>query len=324
MIRMPSPLVFTLLLCLALFACSPAEKTSAPVRLGINVWPGYEYLFLAREKGFFADEGLNLKLVETGSLYDLRRAFERGKVDGMAASVIEVVQAAANSGRIAKIFMVPDFSNGADVIVARTPIQSVAELKGKRIGMELASLGQFMVARALQMNDLSLDDITVVPMSQEGMVRAVQDNQVDAVMAYPPVSVELLRRADMGVIFSSGDIPGEVMDVVALTPEILRQQPEVPQKILRVWQRALDFAAANPEEAHSIAANREGISAKEFAAALEGIKLLSIAEQRELLGDKIAIERILSAIMKVAVVESKRANLPPEGEFIYTEALMSL
>ncbi len=310
------------LLSALVISCSP--KTNTSIRLGVNVWPGYEYLFLARKLGYYEEEGLNLQLVETGSLDDLRRAFERGKLDGMASSAIEVVQAAANTGRVAKIFMVPDFSNGADVIIAKTPIQRIADLKGKRVGLEMASLGQFMVARALQESGLSMADVVIVPMSQEEMLRGMAENQVDAVMTYPPVSVELLRRDDTKNIFSSADIPGEVMDVVTLSDDVLVADPSAPKKIIRAWQRALDYAAKNPDKAHRIAADREGISAEEFAEALGGVKLLSIKDQQELFADPHVIEQTLSLIKDIAVPVEQHGKLPKSSEFIYAKALMEL
>ena len=69
---------------LALSACS--EAPSDPLRVGINPWPGYGPLFLAADKGFFAEEGIDVELVELTSLADVRRAFERGQIDGMTSS----------------------------------------------------------------------------------------------------------------------------------------------------------------------------------------------------------------------------------------------
>ena len=316
-------IIVTLFFVLGLNSCSRSSE-QAPIRLGINVWPGYEYLFLAEKKGYFEDEGVNIQLVETGSLDDLRRAFERGKLDGMAASVIEIVQAAANTGQAAKIFMIPDFSNGADVIIAKSPIQSIADLKGKRVGLEVASLGQFMVARALQIHNMSLDDIIIVPMSQEEMMRGMNSDQVDAIMTYPPVSVELLKNDNVISIFNSADIPGEVMDIVSLTPKIIKERPEAPKKILKAWQRALDFAIKNPTEAHQIAADREGITVNEFKEALSGIKLLSIEEQKALFANQKSIENVLAIVKEVALSEEQKSKAPKESEYIYSDALLSL
>ena len=307
-----------ILLIALLIGCS--RSPDVPIRLGVNVWPGYEYLFLAQELGYYEMEGVNIQLVETGSLDDLRSAFERGKIDGMASSVIEVVQAAANTGRVATIFMIPDYSNGADVIISNESVKDVGELRGKKVGLEVGSLGEFMVARALQDYDMSLQDIVVVPMSQEQMLQAMDEKQVDAVMTYPPVSVELAKNPKNSILFTSADIPGEVMDVVTLSREVIKKNPELPKKIINVWQRALTYAKENPERAHKISADREGITPEEFASALEGVKLLSFQEQKLLFENNSTIRNVLNLVKNVIIVEDQRKNIPKEEEFIFDGA----
>jgi NitT/TauT family transport system substrate-binding protein len=324
-IKHPLPgfyLYIILLMTALLSACT--KKYEPPIRIGANAWPGYEYLFLAQQKGYYEAEGLNIKLIETGSLNDTRRAFERGKIDGMAATAIEVVQAAANSGRIAKIFMIPGFSNGSDVIIANKNISNAADLKGKRVGMEVASLGQYMVARSLQTQGLGLDDIVIVPMQQEEMVRAMDNNKIDAVMASPPISLEILKSDTYQVIFSSADIPGEIMDIVALAPEIIEKYPDAPAKILRAWQHTLDFANANPDEAFRLSSNREGISKQEFSEALQNVELLSIKKQKTLFSDGSSIEQILSLVKEIAITSEHQSSKLANAKLIDSTHLNSI
>ena len=69
--------------------CSPEKPTT--LRVGINPWPGYEFLYLAQEKGFYRDAGLDVRLVEFSSLADTRRAYERGQINAIGTTVIEVL-----------------------------------------------------------------------------------------------------------------------------------------------------------------------------------------------------------------------------------------
>ena len=50
----------------AVTGCSPEPK--AELRVGINAWPGYEFLYLAQEKGFYRDEGVAVRIIEFNSL----------------------------------------------------------------------------------------------------------------------------------------------------------------------------------------------------------------------------------------------------------------
>ena len=102
---------FPLLLAVAAlplhFGCAP-EKPAA-LRVGLNPWPAYEFLYLAQEKGFYRAEGIEVRLVEFNSLSDARRAYERGQINVLASTVIEVLQARDNSPRSPQIVQVVDY-----------------------------------------------------------------------------------------------------------------------------------------------------------------------------------------------------------------------
>ncbi len=258
-----------------------AEHTS--IRIGTDPWPGYEYLHLADRKGFFKEENVPIQLIRFSSLEDARRAYEHHQVDGMATTVIEVLQAHEH-GAPAKVAIVTDFSNGADVIIARKGIASVAGLKGKKVGIEPATLSGFILARALNKVGLSLEDVKTEGLSPLNMEAALLSGKVDAVHAYPPISLAILKHTgEVTKIFDSSQIPEEIVDIVSINPDIVANRPEDIKALQRAWDKAHAYAAAHPEEANMIMAGYEDISAEEFTEALRGIKVLSFSEQEALM-----------------------------------------
>lgn len=258
--------------------CTP--QPAASLRLGINPWPGFEFLYLAQEKGFYRDEGLDLRLVEFNSLSDARRAYERGQINVITATVIEVLQIRDDSARSPQIVQVVDYSNGADVILARPGITHVAGLRGARIGLELGSLGVYLLARALEQNGLLLDDVKLVSMDQLTMEDALRKGELDAIVSYPPTSTKLQRGSQTNTVFSSARIPGEVLDVIAVEADINRQRPGDVAKLLSAYHRAIAYAREHPVEAYRIMAERENLTPEEFQATLtEGVRLLGVPDQ---------------------------------------------
>src|ERR1035437_4801547 len=161
------------------FGCSPEKPAS--LRVGINSWPGYEFLYLAQEKGFYREEGLEVRLVEFNSLSDTRRAYERGQINVLTSTVIEVLQARDNSPRSPQIVRVVDYSNGADVILARPGLTNSASLRAAGGGLELASLGVYVLARGLERSGLSLADVKMVPVNQLSMEDGYRRGELDAI-----------------------------------------------------------------------------------------------------------------------------------------------
>jgi NitT/TauT family transport system substrate-binding protein len=64
---------------LGLASCTSYEP---PLRIALIRWPPFEFLHLAQEKGYFAEEGVEVRLIEFVAVNDTQRAFEHDKIDG--------------------------------------------------------------------------------------------------------------------------------------------------------------------------------------------------------------------------------------------------
>ncbi|MFH1157519.1 MAG: ABC transporter substrate-binding protein [Pseudomonadota bacterium] len=277
-----------------------------PLRIGTNPWPGYEFFHLAEKKGFFKEEGVDVELVRFSSLEDTLHAFQRRQVDGMTSTLIELLLA-YEAGEPAKIVLMIDFSNGTDVVIARKGIDGVSGLRGKKIAVESASLGVFIIARALEKNGLSLSDADIIGMNPANMEKALLSGEVDALHAYPPVSTNILKHKDkVAQIFDSSQIPQEVMDVLSFSPEVVEHKMEDMRAIRRAWGKTLVWAQEHPEEANRIMANVEGVSPEDFADALKGVRMLSLSGQRHFM-EKTGI--CSKNILHVATILHKEGHL---------------
>lgn len=268
-----------------MISCSPNIEQQK-IRIAINPWPGYEFLYLAAEKGFFADEGLNIEIVELSSLADVQRVYIQGRVDGFGSTVIEAVQAAGVTQQPLSIVLVPDFSNGGDVIMANGGISDVSALKGHKVGAEVGSLGMYVLYAALAKYNMSLEDVEVINVEQLDAERAMKTGEIDAMVTYPPYSIAVGKLPNHRQIFDTSMIPSKVIDVISIRGGLIQDQVKWQQKFHKVWQRALDYSVSNQQEAYEIMAKREGVSVAEFTEAIEGLTIVSAPEQRKLLSSE--------------------------------------
>lgn len=272
-------LMFALGAGLVVHARRPAP--APPLRLGLNPWAGYEFLFLAREKGYFAEEGVDVRLVEFSSVEDARRAYEHNQLDGIASSMVNMLLTRAESRREPQAFLVADASNGVDMLVAGPGVRDLADLRGKRIGIERAAPGLLVLGRALDKAGLRLGDVDVRVMDLEKMPEAMRTGAVDAAVCYPPISTDL-ARAGGRVLFTSAAIPGEIVDAFFFDRRVLEARPREAAAIVRAWDKALEFAVRNPAEAYRSMARRMLVSEPEVREQLEGIQILRSRDQRRL------------------------------------------
>lgn len=264
---------FCVLFIAAISACSDPIKTG-PLRVGFNAWPGYEFIYLARVKGFYDAHNVEVKLVELNSLGDVRRAFERGQIDIMASTMVEVLIAAENTGRVLRIIAVSDASSGSDMLLAQKEITQVAQLKGKRVGMEGGTVDVLVAGAALHSVGLSFNDVEVIGKSQDDLVADLRAGRVDAIETYPPYAIDLLKSGEYNRLFDTSSIPGEIVDTISVDAQVLANRQHDIERFLEAYFDAFDYFSKNIEESSAIMGQREGVTGAEFQQAIAGMQIL--------------------------------------------------
>lgn len=280
-----------------------------PLRIGINPWPGYELIHVAQEQGYFDAEGLTVEIVELSSLGDSRRAFERGQTDIFGATPAELLFSQENAPRQAQAFYLMDYSAGADVIVGRPSIATLADLRGRRVGAEPASMDLALLTFALQSAGLSLSDVNLVPIQQNSLLHVLRDGQLDAAVSYPPYSQEIQRLNLARPIFDSLAIPGRIVDFLAADARLLNQRPDDFKALVRALDRARLFIEQHPDQAYPGMAQREQVSLDELRDAMSGIRLIPLNEQGAFFGGQGTFTETLSvtaATLRQAGLLSRR------------------
>ncbi len=284
---------------LLLFLLAGCSQPPQPLRIGIDDWPVYRLMKLAEDKGFFRDEGVDVKLLEFNSYADSRRAYDSRRIDGMGSTAIEALLTRDQSGRNTRIIRVLNFSDGADVIVAGKGVRSMRDLRGKRIGVELDTFGMYVLARSLELEGMSLEDVKPVSTSQSAMAARLSDGVIDAAVTYTPVSTSLLADPRFHAVFSTAQIPGEVVDVIAIGGFVLRERPRQVAGFLRGVDRAFAYLKENPGDACRIMAEGINVPSEEFREALtSGLHLVGPEEQAAYLAEDGKLQPVIESLAR--------------------------
>ncbi|MEH6343929.1 MAG: ABC transporter substrate-binding protein [Bermanella sp.] len=301
-----------LFLCFPLWLSGCSNPNQDLVRIAINPWPGYEFLHLAQSKGFFKEAGLNIELIEMASLADVQRVYIQGRADGLASTIIEAVHAAGNTQEPLSIVHIPDYSNGGDIILAHQSIKTVKELKGKKIGAEIGSLGMYILSLALEKNGLQLSDVEILNVEQLAGEEAMVSGEIDAFVTYPPFSGAIKKHKQFKQILDTSELPGDVIDSIALRTSVLKDKPQWASQFLKVWDKTLEYAKTHKKEAYEIMANREGISAAEFEDALTGLQLMTSKQsQKSMASDSMAknINKVCQTLASAKTIKFSCNNI---------------
>jgi NitT/TauT family transport system substrate-binding protein len=267
-----------LTLVVLLAGCVRQPETA--LRIGTNVWIGGEPLYLARQLGRL--DPSTVQLVEYPSASEVLRAYRNQAIDGMVTSLDELFGLAAD-GLDPKIILVIDVSNGADVVVGRGGMRSMRDLRGKSVAVESSALGAFVLSRALAVNGMQASDVNVVHLESNEQPEAFEKGQVDAAVTFDPYRAQFLR-VGAHTLFDSSQIPGEIVDLVAVRASVVDKQPKAVEALLTGWFDALDYMKSNPRDAARRMGIRQQASEEQFLEAQRGIHVPSRQENLTMLG----------------------------------------
>jgi NitT/TauT family transport system substrate-binding protein len=272
--------VYAALCLFVLAACGGAPKEV--IRIGVELFPGTDFVYLAQQKGYFEDEGVRVEIVDFSSLGDTLRAYDKGQIDIATGTLIELLLSHEHGERTPQAFFGCDFSNGADCIIAKHEIADVAGLKGKRVAVEPATVNMLILSAALRSAGLTLADVELVNVPQIQMPELFARGEVDALATYPPSSIQVMNAGTAHLIFDSGQIPGIITDTLFAEASMIREREEDLAGIVRAVDRAVRYLDENRADAVGIMSRREGITPAEFEEALTGLKIHTLAAQAEL------------------------------------------
>ncbi len=265
------------LVSLMISGCSKASLDT--LRIAINLWPGYEPLYLARDLGYFDDTPI--QIVEYGSNAERVRAYRNGEIE-MTSSSMNTVLEIAQTNPDTRVFLIADFSAGADVVLAQPEIQDLQSLKGKKIGLEASTLGVFLLTRTLEQVNLSLSDVETVSLEIPEQEAEFSQKNVDAVVTYGSTRANLLAQGAKP-LFDTSQLPGEIVDVLIGSEKLLKTHPQQMKVLGHAWFRAIDYLQENPQDAARRIAKRQGITPEQFLESLEGVRFIQLAENKQLL-----------------------------------------
>ncbi len=293
-------LLIMLLLSTGLAIVMRHKPSSTPTwRIAITNWPGFDPLYISEKKGFFNQQGLDIELVPINSIPDMRTAFERGIIDGYMGTVMEAVESENDTNTPNRIVLVTDYSTGGDQLLTDPSITTLAELKNKRLGLESTSpLSRYIIGRALSGTTVTQAGLNIIPYNQSILIDHAIRGNLDAVITYEPYTSEILAKRKMHELFSSADLPEEILSGVMVSPAMLDAEPELSSRLQHAWQAGLDYIAAHPDESHEILAARYKMDIATYRSMLNEIHILNRTAIQRLTSSK-GINKLLMQVSQV-------------------------
>src|SRR5262249_54987851 len=126
-------------------------------------------------------------------------------------------------------------------------------------------------------------DVEVVNLSVEEGAKALAQGKVDAAALWEPFLSDATKTGEATKLFTSAEIPGQVLDVIAVRKDIAEQRPDDVANLVRGWEQAIHLLKNQPQDVMPIMAEAMRTTPEGLQSDLSTLELFDLARNRQFL-----------------------------------------
>lgn len=204
-------------------------------------------LFIGIEKGFFQEEGIDAKAKWFDAAQPIAVATAAGSVDVGATGITASLYNMVAGGQ--KLVIVADkgreqagYSSSALLYPSDSPLKSIEELKGKKLGItQTGSTYHYMAGKLLEKHGLTLQDVELIPLNNiKGLMEALKSKQVDAVLLNEPNISTVVEEGYGKVIAQVGDEMEYQTSGIFFSPKFAENK-DAAQRFLKAYAKSTQY-----------------------------------------------------------------------------------
>lgn len=274
-------LILGLLVFSSFAECAPPKMV--PIGMAVEFMDHAACAYISRDKGWFEEEGLNLTAYEsyvTGMA--LASALARGDIQVAYMCLIPAINVYANAKVPIKI-IAGTHKYGYGLVVNSEEIRSVKDLEepGIRIGcVREGGAVDVLLRKTIDKYNLNEKKIlnNIQRMNPPKQILAIKTGQLDAAFL-PEQWATMAEDFGFKMLLMSQDVWPEMQgSVLVVKEELIRDYPEVVEKLVKISQRANDWINQYPKESAEIVARQ----LQESGGSLFPVEIADIAAKTEI------------------------------------------
>lgn len=227
---------------LMMASCSPSADTASKPRtefsIGWSIYAGWMPWPYAQQAGIvkkWADKyGIKINVVQVNDYVESVNQYTAGKLDGVTVANMDALTIPAAGGKDTSAIIVGDYSNGNDGIVLKGA-DNLAAIKGRQVYLAELSVSHYLLARGLSSVNMALTDVKTINTSDADIVGAFAAPAVNAAVAWNPQLSVMKATPGARQVFSSADIPGEILDLLVVDTATLKANPNLGKALAGIW-----------------------------------------------------------------------------------------
>lgn len=253
--------VFALVIsALLLVGCGadPSKNNSALLTAGLTYVPDIQFapFYVAQEKGFFADENLDVEIRHHGQSETLFGAIQSGTENVVFAGGAEMIQARSEGVEIVNFATIYQHYPVVVIVPEASEIQTIQDLRGKRVGLP-GEFGEnwFGLLKMLQEADMTRDDIEITSIGYTAQA-ALPQGHVDAIIGFSNNDYVRFLNSDFpvrAIPLMDGEVPLVSVGLGTMQHTLENDKPTI-EALRRAIIRAINDIKADPAGAVELSA----------------------------------------------------------------------
>ncbi|MGH7035513.1 MAG: ABC transporter substrate-binding protein [Stellaceae bacterium] len=251
-----------------LFLSSIAPARSATIHVGKSSAVAFNFdpVDIGIRQKLFENAGLDVEVVNLAGSAKLQQAMIAGSVDfglGAGTDIAFLVKGAPEIA-VGVIALTPALFGVT--VPYDSPVRSLADLKGKRMGIStVGSLTQWLAMQLERKEGWPPGNLTMVTdgSSPPPQLAALKTGQIDAQISSVAFGWDLEQHKEGRLLAPASDFVGPfLMNVIFATDTMVQHDPDTIRRFLNAWYQAVDFMAGHKAETIAIARSIDHYSAE--------------------------------------------------------------
>lgn len=253
---------------------SPSNNEEQLVKLKLGYIPIADcaQAYIAKDKGFFEKQGLDVELVKLSGGAKILEALAGNSVDIAFSNVVSVMLANNGGLEFRAITGGPrsDKNHKETAILIRdnSEIKTLKDLEGKKIAVNTRkNIVELFVLNYLRMNNVDISNIEFVEVPFPQMYQVLSSGGVDAVATIEPF---VTFSTESGGVLNLGDYlipvhPEVELSTYNVNQKLIDENPEIVEKIKAAIKEATEYSKSNKSELRAIIANNTSLSEEQVS-----------------------------------------------------------
>ncbi|GGG61488.1 hypothetical protein GCM10011374_25650 [Kocuria dechangensis] len=233
-----------------------ALEADDPVKIGVLPVADCAPIYVALEKGYFEDEGIEVQTQTMQNAAAVAPSVINGQLQYGCGAITPILMAAEKGLPIKVAANLADVAEQADedvsalLVPATSAVQRPRELEGKTVGVNgLGSILHVTAAAAIKADGGDPSKVTFVAMSFPDLVSSLKDGRIEAASVVEPFVGMGMSNGAVAIErpYHRTLVAGETMSVLFTADPFVHSNPEVVEKVRRAIERASITAGKDPQ-----------------------------------------------------------------------------